>query len=108
MRKTTNHLGILSIVIAVVLSVGNSPLLAQVATGTLSGTVSDTTGAVLPGVEVTITNVGTSQARLAITGDEGRSPLRNCPPATTRYGPSWLVFRPACAAASSSRWDSKP
>ena len=53
-------------------SVGNSPLLAQGASGTISGTVTDTTGAVLPGVEVTITNVGTAQTRLAITGDEGR------------------------------------
>jgi hypothetical protein len=36
------------------------------------GTVQDTTGAVLPGVEITITNVDTAQARLAISGDEGR------------------------------------
>ncbi len=72
MSKTTNYLGILALVMAVVLSVAGSPLLAQGATGTISGTVTDSTGAVLPGVEVTITNVGTAQSRLVITGDEGR------------------------------------
>jgi len=72
MSKTTNNLGILALVMAVVLSVAGSPLLAQGATGTISGVVSDTTGAVLPGVEVSVTNVGTTQSRLVITGDEGR------------------------------------
>jgi outer membrane receptor protein involved in Fe transport len=45
---------------------------AQVRTGTILGTVTDSTGAVLPGVEVTANNVNTGQSRLAITGDEGR------------------------------------
>jgi hypothetical protein len=56
----------------VVLSVAGSPLLAQISTATIEGTVSDTTGAVLPGVEVTISNLDNGQTRLAITGDEGR------------------------------------
>jgi len=72
MSKTTHYLGSLALVMAVVLSVAGSPLLAQGATGTISGVVSDTTGAVLPGVEVTVTNVETTQSRLVITGDEGR------------------------------------
>jgi hypothetical protein len=73
MSKTTNHLWILSFcLVAVVLSVTTSPLLAQGVASTISGKVTDTTGAVLPGVEVTVTNVGTAQSRLAISGDEGR------------------------------------
>jgi len=48
-----------------------SPL-AQGATATISGTVTDTTGAVLPGVEITIANVDTAQVRGAVSGDEGR------------------------------------
>lgn len=73
MSNNTNYLWILAFcLMAVVLSVAGSPLLAQGATGTLSGTVSDTTGAVLPGVEVTITNLDNGRTRLAISGDEGR------------------------------------
>ena len=72
MSKTTNYLGILALVMALVLSVAGSPLLAQISTGNIGGTVTDSTGAVLPGVEVTITNLDNGQSRLAITGDEGR------------------------------------
>ncbi len=45
---------------------------AQVSTGTIAGTVRDATGAVLPGVEVTVLHVDTGLSRLLITGDEGR------------------------------------
>ena len=72
MSKTTHYLGILALVMAVVLSVAGSPLLAQISTATIEGTVSDSTGAVLPGVEVTLTNLDNGQTRLAISGDEGR------------------------------------
>ncbi len=73
MSRTTNHLGLLAFcLLAVVLSVATSPLLAQGANATISGKVTDTTGAILPGVEVTVTNVDTGQSRLAISGDEGR------------------------------------
>ena len=46
-------------------------------TGALTGTVSDPTGAVIPGVTVTATNSGTNQARSAVTADDGvyRIPL---------------------------------
>jgi len=72
MSKTTNYLGSLALVMAVILSLSGSPLLAQGGTGKVEGTVTDSTGAVLPGVEVTIANVDTGQSRMAITGDEGR------------------------------------
>ena len=44
---------------------------AQLRTGSILGTVTDSTGAILPGVEVTAISVDTGQSRLAITGDEG-------------------------------------
>ena len=73
MSRKTNHLWSLAFcLVAVVLSLTASPLLAQISTATITGTVSDTTGAVLPGVEVTITNIDNGQTRLAISGDEGR------------------------------------
>jgi hypothetical protein len=40
-------------------------------TGQISGTVTDTTGGVLPGVTVAITNVGTGFARETVTGADG-------------------------------------
>jgi hypothetical protein len=45
---------------------------AQLRTGTVLGIVTDSTGAILPGVEVTAISADTGQSRLAITGDEGR------------------------------------
>ncbi len=73
MSKTRNELTLLvCFLLAVVLSLGASPLLAQGGGGKIEGTVADSTGAVLPGVEVTITSVDTGQSRMAITGDLGR------------------------------------
>lgn len=44
---------------------------AQTVTGTLQGTVSDTKGAVVPGVEVIVRNVETGQERNLKTNDAG-------------------------------------
>ncbi|MDA2934223.1 TonB-dependent receptor [Acidobacteria bacterium AH-259-D05] len=72
MRRTT----FLSLMFVLLLSWGAPALFAQASTGTISGTVADATGGVLPGVEITITRVDTGQTRVAITGDEG---LYNAP-----------------------------
>lgn len=49
-----------------------SSLLAQsTGTGTISGTVSDKTGAIIPGVEITATHIATSASRNAITNETG-------------------------------------
>ncbi len=45
---------------------------AQVNTGTILGTVQDSTGAVLPGAEVVVTHVDTTRSRTIISDDEGR------------------------------------
>ncbi|MBI2822618.1 MAG: TonB-dependent receptor [Acidobacteria bacterium] len=47
-------------------------LLAQVTTASISGTVKDDTGAVLPGVTVTARNLDTGKTRVLITDDAGR------------------------------------
>jgi len=49
----------------------------QGANGSIEGTVSDTSGGVLPGVTVTITNLDTGLERLVVTNDKGlyRAPL---------------------------------
>jgi hypothetical protein len=45
--------------------------LAQEITGTITGTVADQTGGVLPGVTVTVRNTGTGLTREVQTGAEG-------------------------------------
>src|SRR5687768_9246685 len=44
---------------------------AQAITGTILGTVSDPSGAVLPGVNINIINTGTNQTRTTITNESG-------------------------------------
>src|SRR5438128_587073 len=41
-------------------------------TATITGAVSDATGAVIPGVEITATNTATGQSRMAVTNELGR------------------------------------
>ena len=56
-------------------------LMAQTAgTGALSGTVMDSSGAVLPGVMVTTTSVDTGQTRSVITGEDGTYRVTLLPP----------------------------
>ena len=54
------------------LVLSTSLALAQGASGTITGTVTDESGAVLPGVTVTIRNDETGAARELVTGAEGR------------------------------------
>ena len=64
-----------SLLIALLLAVGTgwlcpAPASAQ-ATGTITGQVTDETGAVMPGVTIEVTNVATNQTRSAVSGDDG-------------------------------------
>ena len=58
----------LSVAVVLLLAVSAA---GQSTTGTITGTVSDVTGAVLPGVEVTVINVGTNLTRNLITNESG-------------------------------------
>jgi hypothetical protein len=57
--------------VALVLAVSPCPLFAQVTGATLSGTITDASGAVLPGVQVIITNLSTEVARKSLTQSDG-------------------------------------
>ena len=51
---------------------------AQVTTGSISGTVTDATGAIIPGASVTIRNVGTDLSRTINTDADGLYRRRIC------------------------------
>jgi len=63
---------------------GADRLLAQTATGTISGIVKDETGAVLPGATVTITNTDTSQDPRSSQTSAGATSRQICRPADTK------------------------
>ena len=50
------------------------------ATGSLSGLVTDDSGAVMPGVTVTVTSAATTQARTVVTGPDGFYSVPLLPP----------------------------
>ena len=53
---------------------------AQAGTATVSGTVKDTQGAVLPGATVTITNNANGAVRTTVTNDTGSYSMPGLPP----------------------------
>src|SRR5262245_11426553 len=53
------------------LSFSEGSLAAQEITGSINGVVSDPTGALIPGVKVTVTNTGTNVSKSVITGASG-------------------------------------
>ncbi len=54
----------------------------QVYSGSLTGVVKDSSGAVVPGAQVTLTDVGKNTNFTALTDDEGRYVIRALPPST--------------------------
>ena len=71
-------------------------ILAQSAgTGALTGTVSDSTGGVVPGAMVTLTSNDTNQARTATTGADGNYKFALLPPGTYRIRFSASGFKTA-------------
>ena len=56
----------------------------QITTGVIQGTVTDATGALLPGVTVEARNVGTNLTRTMTTGPDGRFVFLQLPPGTYR------------------------
>ena len=63
----------ISAIAAVIMAVWTGPLgLSQTSsTGAITGTATDPTGALIPGVEITITNEATGEMRSTISSDNG-------------------------------------
>jgi hypothetical protein len=66
-----------------ILAMGSSPAFAQGgATATLTGTVVDTSGAVVPGADVVVKNVATGTVYTAVSGSNGDFTIPAVPPGT--------------------------
>src|SRR5262245_22115751 len=63
-------------------------------TATIAGTVTDPNGGVLPGVTVTVTNVGTSLVRTGISSPEGRYAVPALPPGRYDIRAELAGFKP--------------
>src|SRR5262249_30623169 len=70
MRYQARYLSILVIAIALCFCF-TCGVVAQTVTGTLQGTVTDLSGAVVPGVEIVLHNIETGQERTLTTNNEG-------------------------------------
>lgn len=68
-------------------------LWAQTVRGTITGTVNDSTGAVLPGVSVTATNTGTGISTGVITGDAGHYNIPQLPAGVYRVTAEMAGFK---------------
>ena len=78
------RLGLMMLLLAVTCGAAS----AQETTGTITGTTSDQTGAVLPGVSVTIKNINTPANRTSV---------KKCPPNTMRSAPTAVPNTTAAA-----------
>ena len=78
-------------VLAMVLLLGSAPVFAQGLAG-VTGAVSDPTGAVIPGVEVTATNAATGASRTVITNETGTYSVAQLPPGTYNISASLPGF----------------
>jgi hypothetical protein len=60
-----------AIALLAVVVFGALPMLAQFDTGTITGTVTDTSGAIVPSAAITVTNVGTGLEKSMVTNQSG-------------------------------------
>ena len=75
--------------------IASVPALAQQFNGTLRGTVQDSSGAVLPAVNVTVVDVATNDSRELTSDAQGRWVLPNLKPGTYRISVSMDGFKTA-------------
>src|SRR5262245_42342446 len=67
--------------------------LAQLTTGTINGTVTDSSGAAIPGASITVKNVETGIARNTISGETGRYEVPNLQPGSYEISASLAGFQ---------------
>jgi hypothetical protein len=70
-------------------------LFAQTNRGSISGTVTDQTQAVIPGASVTVTNMGTNEVRKVVSADGGAYTVPNLEPVTYKVEVAYRGFKKA-------------
>lgn len=93
MRHLQDKLWLVAIAVLLVAGAHFSPVHAQVLYGSVVGSISDQTGAVVPGVNVTITNTETGLERQGSTDASGNFTIQNVLPGTYRVSTSATGFR---------------
>ena len=84
-----------SITVLAILSLWSVVAMGQTNRGGISGTVADSSGAVIPGAKVTITNIGTNQGIRLTTSDSGSYAATNLEPVTYRIEVEMKGFKKA-------------
>ena len=86
-------------------------MFAQSERGTITGTIRDTSGAIIPGAKITITNVNTGVIVTQVTNGQGEFTIPSLPPGTYNIRIEKEGFRPSeeknltLDAASTARAD---
>jgi hypothetical protein len=80
--------------VACLVVLGATSAHAQFDSATVSGAIQDSSGAVLPGVSVTLVSVGTGQQRQTVTNDGGLYTFPNVPVGEYRVNASLQGFKP--------------
>ena len=93
-------LGLLLISLGIAFSLSARPALAQTtSTGTVTGQVTDPQGAVVPGADITLTDLATNATQKTATNETGRYTFVNIPPGMYDVTVSKTGFRVAKIAA---------
>lgn len=88
------HAKLIRLVFALLLASMPLCVFGQSSNGSISGVVTDDTGAVLPGVTVTATNAATGTARSTVTNPQGQYAIALLPPATYTVTAELSGFQP--------------
>ena len=91
--KVLKRQGLFFVLFLGILTAATGPLSAQSFYGSIVGTVSDTTGAVIPNAQVTVTNIGTNEPVTVNSDTTGKFNFVNLVPATYKLAVTKTGFK---------------
>ena len=93
-RRASSHATVLA-ALALVVALGSGPLYGQASTATITGTVRDATGAVMPDADLELTNIETGTSQSSVSNSVGNYNFLNILPGTYTLGAVKEGFRTA-------------